>query len=84
MVGDGVVAVGDGVVAVGRPRADGVPVFLGVPLLVGTGGLEAAGIPVQALRTSANASVAYQQGPIRTESVTRAGQRRRGAVVPDG
>ena len=65
VVGDGVDVVGDGVVAVGRARADGVP------MLVGAGGLvdvfKAAGIPEQALRTSADASVTYQEGPIRTE-----------------
>ena len=65
--GGGHDVVGDGVdvVAVGCARADGVPV------LVGTGGLvdvlKAAGIPEQALRTSAAASVTYQEGPIRTE-----------------
>jgi hypothetical protein len=59
------VAVGDGVVAVGRARADGVPVLVGAGGLVDM--LKAAGIPEQALRTSADASVTYQEGPIRTE-----------------
>ena len=67
--------VGDGVVAVGCARADGVPVFLGVPVLVGAGGLtdvlRATGSTEQALSTSTStdASVTNQQGdgPIRTE-----------------
>ena len=67
VVGDGVdvVAMGDGVVAVGRARADGVPVLVGAGGLVDM--LKGAGIPEQALRTSADASVTYQEGPIRTE-----------------
>lgn len=69
VVGEGadVVAVGDGVVAMGRARADGVPVLVGAGGLVDV--LEAAGIPEQALRTSANASVTNQQGdgPSRSE-----------------
>ena len=67
VVGDGVdvVAMGDGVVAVGRARADGVPMLVGAGGLVDV--LKAAGIPEQALRTSADASVTYQEGPIRTE-----------------
>ena len=65
VVGDGVDVVGDGVVAVGRARADGVPVLVGAGGLVDM--LKGAGIPEQALRTSADASVTYQEGPIRTE-----------------